>query len=114
MTKYELNQIAYNQAPTMSKAEIRKATEQIKDFLNSHDSKYYMMLNVEGRYYTLYVYNQEHDVEKMAAEMVDVAKTLGILKGIEIGENMIEFWIQKNKICEMYAVFDYSQGVIEI
>ena len=114
MTLYEMNQIAYNKLPKMPKAEIRRATEKLEQFLTEHDSKYYMMLNVDGRYYTVYTYNQEHDVKKMAFEMIDVAKTLGILKGIEVQDDMVEFWIQQDKTCSMYAMFDYTQGVIEV
>lgn len=114
MTLYEMNQIAYNQIPKMPKAEIQKATEEIEQFLIKHDSKYYMMLNVEGRYYTVYTYNQEHDAKKMAAEMVDVVKTLGTLKGIEVRDDMVEFWIKNGETCNMYAMFDYSRGVIEV
>lgn len=114
MTLYEMNQVAYNQIPKMPKAEIQKATEEIEQFLIKHDSKYYMMLNVDGRYYTVYTYNQEHDVKKMAFEMMDVATTLGILKGIEVRDDMIEFWIKDNETCNMYAMFDYTQGVIEV
>ena len=106
MTLYEMNQIAYNKLPKMSFVVFRWATK--------HDSKYYMMLNVDGRYYTVYTYNQEHDVKKMAFEMIDVAKTLGVLKGIEVQDGMVEFWIQQDKTCSMYAMFDYTQGVIEV
>ena len=114
MTLYEMNQIGYNQLPTMSKTQIQEATKELEQFLIKHDSKYYMMLNVDGRYYTLYTYNQEHDVQKMAAEMVDVVKTLGFLKGIEVKENMVEFWIKNDGVCSMYGMFDYSKGVIEV
>lgn len=114
MTLYEMNQMAYSKLSKMPKAEIQKAAKELEDFLIEHDSKYYMMLNADGRYYTVYVYNQEHNAEKMASEMIDVAKTLGILKGIEVRDNMVEFWIQQDKICSMYAMFDYTQGVIEV
>ncbi len=114
MTLYEMNQMAYGKLSKMTKAEIEKATEQLEQFLTKHDSKYYMMLNVDGRYYTVYTYNQEHDVKKMAYEMIDVAKTLGILKGIQVEEDMVEFWVQQDKACSMYAMFDYTRGVIEV
>ena len=115
MTLYEMNQIAYNKLPKMPKAEIRRATEKLEQFLTEHDSKYYMMLNVDGRYYTVYTYNQEHDIKKMAFEMIDVAKRTGITASLDEVENdMVEFWIQQDKTCSMYAMFDYTQGVIEV
>ena len=114
MTLYEMNQAAYSKAHAMDEEEILRATEKLQKFLFKHNSKYYLMLNVEGRYYTIYTYKEEPNIEKMAYEMVDVAKTLGTIKGIEFEKDMVEFWIQKTDTCEMYAVFDYSRGVIEI
>ena len=46
--------------------------------------------------------------------MVDVVKTLGTLKGIEVRDDMVEFWIKNGETCNMYAMFDYSRGVIEV
>lgn len=114
MTLYEINQAAYSNLSKMTKADVQKAAEKLEEFLTKHDAKYYLMLNVEGRYYTMYTYNQEHDVKKMAYEMIDVAKTLGFLKGIQVEKDMVEFWIQNGKTCEMYAMFDYTKGVIEV
>ena len=82
MTLYEMNQIAYNKLPKMPKTEIRRATEKLEQFLTKHDSKYYMMLNVDGRYYTVYTYNQEHDVKKMPFKTPNVLATSIISKAI--------------------------------
>lgn len=115
MTLYEMNQLGYANLSTMNKQEVRASAIKVADFLKSHDSKYYMMLNAEGRYYTLYVYKDVcHSPEKMAAEMIDVAQSLGNLKAIEIHDDMVEFWIENLSVCSMYAVFNYDQGVIEV
>lgn len=117
MTLYELNQAGYAALPKMTKAELEQAEEKIVNYLKSNDSKYYMMINNEINYYTLYTYNSLHDYEKMAKEMIDVAKTLGSIKGIELSdsEEYIEFWIlDKKDMCRAYLMFNYEAGVIEI
>lgn len=62
MTLYELNQAGYASLPKMTKAELEKAKGNIITFLDSNDSRYYMMLNHDNKYFTLFTY--ENDVNK--------------------------------------------------
>lgn len=48
----------------MTKAELDTAKEDIITFLKSHNSQYYMMLNHDNKYFTLFVYENNIDVEK--------------------------------------------------
>ena len=114
MTIYEVNQIAYDKLPNMSEAAINQGIKDIEDYLVNHNAKYYIMLNHECRYYTVYTYKEGHNINKMAEEIIDTVKTLGVLKGIEVYGEMIEFWIKTEDGCFMYAFFDYDRGVIEI
>lgn len=51
----------------------------------------------------------------MAKEIIDIVKSFGKLKAVEIQDEMIEFWItEKDNICRMYAFFGYDKGVIEV
>lgn len=113
MNLYEFNQAGYASLPKMTKAEIEKAKEEIIRFLKSHDSNFYMMLNHDTRYFTLFTYKTK-SYSNMAKEMISIAKSLGQLKSIEINGDIIEFWIQYEGKCNMYAVFDYQRGVIQV
>lgn len=115
MNLYEFNKLGYAALPKMTKAEIEKAKEDILKFLSAHDSNYYMMLNHERKYFTVFTYkNKCAKKEKMAEEMIATAESLGTLKSIEVNNNILEFWIQHDTECIMYAIFEYEKGVIEI
>ena len=114
MILYELNQAGYASLPKMTKAELEKAKENIITFLDSHDSSYYMMLNHDNKYYTLFTYIDKRDKDKMALEIISVAKSLGELKSIEVNGDILEIWILYNNKCDMYALFNYEKGVIQV
>ena len=114
MTLYELNQAGYASLPKMTKAELEKAKENIVTFLDVHNSSYYMMLNHDNKYFTLFVYENNIDVEKMAREIISVSKSLGEIKSIEVNGDIIEIWILYEGKCDMYAFFDYAKGVIQV
>jgi hypothetical protein len=114
---YEFNQVGYSSLPTMTKEDLHKAETTVKNFLSDNPSKYYMMLNNDEHYYTIYTFTDNYRFTDMAAEIVDVATTLGEVKSIEISEDKhkVEFWITKGKDeCIVYYLFDYAIGVIEV
>ena len=116
MNLYELNQAGYNSLPELKDDKLEEAEKKLYDYLISHDANYYMMLNHDKRYFTIFTYGKDKHVPHWMAEgMIDIAQSLGTLKSIEIAPNMAEFWItDENNVCNMYAVFPYDRGVIEI
>lgn len=114
MTLYELNQAGYASLPKMTKAELEKAKGNIITFLDSNDSRYYMMLNHDNKYFTLFTYENDANKNKMASEIISVSKTLGEIKAIEINGNIVEIWILHGEKCDMYVFFDYTKGVIQV
>ncbi len=114
MDLYNLNQLGYASLKNMTYNEIEKAEENLKHFLETHEAKYYMLLNHDQRSYTIFTYQNQNSPLLMSHEMIDVAKTFGKIKAIEIGKEMVEFWIQQEKECNMYAMFPYDRGVIVI
>lgn len=116
MTLYEFNQAAYLNLPNMAYGEIIKTKELITQFLNNHKSRYYAMINNDKRYFTVFTYKKDPNATQLSSEIIDVAKTLGNIKAIEVGDDMVEFWIVpfQEKECIMFALFDYKKGVIEV
>lgn len=100
----------------MTYSEIVGSKETITKFLNDHKSRYYAMINNDKRYFTVFTYKKDPNATLMASEIIDVAKSLGNIKSIEVSNDMIEFWIVPftEKECIMFALFDYKKGVIEI
>lgn len=115
MTLYEINQQAYAQLPTLSKETLEKKTKELTKFLQATDSNYYMMLDPEGKYYTIYTYKSDSRLYyRMAQEIIDVTKTLGDIKSIEVDDDKVEFWVVYKDECKMFALFDYQNGVITV
>lgn len=114
MNLYEFNQAGYNSLPKMTSVEIHKKLEQIKEFLHDNDGEYFMLVCNELKYYTLFHSTHVDWIRELIQEMIGVVKSLGTLKAIEINDSMIEFWVEKNGECHMYAFFNYDRGVIEV
>lgn len=115
MNLYEVNRQAYNNLPNLTKSAIAKGVEDVTLFLAANPGKYYLLLNAEGRYYTLF-HKRDCKVSPLVSELIDIIKTLGSLKGIEWNKetNMIEFWVQQGLECNMFGFFNYDNGVIEV
>lgn len=114
MTLYEVNQVAYANLPKMTRAEIENKLPEVEEFVkNSGEGEYFILLNNDLHYYTVFV-NKSSSINKLTSEVVKIAMELGTLKSIDVNEEMIEFWVQKGEVCDMYAFFNYTRGVIEV
>ena len=123
MTLYEMNQAGYASLPKMAKSAIEARRQAIIEWLeqtimpgyDNEQSIYFMLLNNDLHYYTLFVWG-ENDANVLANEIISIVKDLGTLKSIELNDNGAwEFWITKpDASTNAYYLFDYTQGVIEV
>lgn len=118
MNMYELNKIGYSKLPDLSAVEIEDSINLIKQFLKNNPSKYYMMLNNDVHYYTLYTFKDGYKFKDMAAEIISVILSVsnGKIKSIEVSEDNLkmEFWMIYDDECHVFYLFDYAGGVIEV
>lgn len=114
MNLYDINQAAYAKCSKMTKSEINEAKEKVLEYLKACDGRYYLILNPDCRYFTVYTFKDNKDYETMVDDMFDLVKKLGPLKGVEITDNMVEFWVMYEGVCTMFGMFQYDKGVIEI
>ena len=114
MNLYEFNQAGYRSLPTMTDKQLEQAKNVIIQYLTTFDGEYYMLLNNENRYYTLFTYNKNHKYFSMTQEILSIASELGELKAVERNGNVVEFWISDNDNCHMYVLLSYDQGVIKV
>lgn len=115
MTLYEINQQGYKSLSNMIKSDVDKAIKELAENINSLNGKYFMMVCNELHYYTLFTWRG--DIYKsyfMAEEVIDVAKTLGNIKDIEVQNDHTKIWIENNDECHAYIFFNYDKGVIEV
>jgi hypothetical protein len=116
LTLYEMNKASYAKLPDISEEDKKFALTTIKTFINASWNHYYMILNHDIHYYTVYNWNQKSS-ELFAIDVFDLMSRLGKLKAVELSESndMVEFWIVDiTGECHMYAFFAYDKGVIEI
>lgn len=118
MNLYELNQIGYSQLPNYNQDDFSFALLVIEKWIKEHFASYYMFLCNNQKYYTIYHNSFGKSIAEKARIIIDIAKNLGSIKSIELNESGdgIEFWIIPDG-CEdiqMFLLFDYSRGVVEI
>lgn len=125
MTLYELNQAGYAAMPKMAKSKIiekqDKVSEWLKDIVKTYDSEtniYFMLLNNDLHYYTLFNWlaSGGGTDDTVAREIFSIVKDLGTLKSIELNDDGAwEFWITSpDATTNVYCLFDYTRGVIEV
>ena len=119
MTLYEINKQAYNKLPDMSAQETHAKRDLVEEFLKTHPAEYYMCLNNENRYYTIYTHNNNDDrnYKKMAYEIIEIMAELGGIKDIDLtpSGDAVEFWVNYENIdvCVCY-LFPYDKGVVKV
>lgn len=118
MTIYELNQINYGRLPPLSAADLAAAKETVADFLNWHRANYYMLLNHELRYFTLFHQESPQFRHITRDNVLAILQELGEIKSIEktSDEMALECWVTLNNDPEdthAFILFDYDRGVVE-
>lgn len=111
MTLYELNQMGYENLPKMTKAEIEQSKEVFKQLIEENPGTYYMLLNHDIRYFTLFVKSEKTSLDNFINEIYSILKPLGTLKSIELNKyKAIEIWIDNH----CFLFFNYDKGVVEV
>ena len=120
---YEFNKINVAKMPVLkTSSEIRGAKRVIKEFVNKKLAKYYMLLNHDNRYFTLFNFKDgvifEEKVNTMANDIIECMENCGF--GIvdisrDESEEALEVWVkdEENQTAYMYLLFPYDFGVIE-
>lgn len=111
---YDLNKQLVEQLPDYNEDNLEIGKSLINEFLKTTNSSYYMLLNKDINYYTVFAINLFS--EKCCADEIMACITeLGAVKSISKtdDEQAIEIWIkQEDNISVMY-LFNYAGGVIE-
>lgn len=118
MTIYELNQINYGKLPPLNDTELAVADQTIIDFLNWHRANYYMLLNHELKYFTLFHQESPQFRHVTRDNILAILQELGEIKSIEktSDEMALECWVTFNNDPEdthAFVLFDYDRGVVE-
>ena len=116
MNMYEMNKVGYAGLPEMTVEEVKNSIPLIRKYLSDNSGKYYMLLNNESKYYTVFAFTDESRFKDMAQEIISIVLPLGQIKSIELSNDgmAVEFWIMYDGECRVFYLFNYDRGVIEV
>lgn len=116
MNTYELNKIAYAKLPVLTQASSERgaALQILTKFIQEHDNKYFMFLNNDVHYYTIFNMQDSFE-ESFYSALDDCIRAIGDLISIELNEqtDACECWFKVGDEALMYVFFVYDMGVIE-
>ena len=104
MTLYELNKSAYASLPDITDEQKEIAEHIIERFIAESNEDYFMLLNNELHYYTIFHWVV---IDSLSYHIKSIERTND--------ETAIEVWLttQDNE-CHMFLLFGYTNGVIEL
>ena len=121
MTLYDLNKTAVRSLKKMNNMDVNRALEKVKDWYNglSNKPKYFMFLNKEHNYYTLFVQTKENsNVDNFIHEFKDLLMNWYADKDIRAidydnASGAIETWAMWDGEPTVAYLFPYDEGVVE-
>ena len=119
---YEFNRVNMGKLPLLkTKEEIDSAKKVIQTFIQNCDATYYMLLNHDNHYFTLFSFKSEKNetiILTMAQDVIDCLESCGLgVIDINLNETLdaLEVWVKDldKEVVYMYMLFPYDSGVIE-
>lgn len=115
MNLYEFNKNLYKSVPAMSASNVQTV---IKEYLEKYPSSFYLMLNHDKHYYTVFhVEDIDHMITNKSVHTIwSIVRELGEVVDAMIGDNgMLEFWIRQDpETILMFGFFNYERGVVKL
>ena len=116
MNMYDINKQFMSQFATLSDEDLENGREVIRNYFQTQQNEFYMLLCKDINYYTLF-HIVDYITEPAAAdEVIECIKCIGAVKAIDLteGESAIEIWVQEEGRDPMVMyLFSYDTGVIE-
>lgn len=115
MSLYDINQNVISQMPDLSEENLTQKKKLIRDYFVNTNGKYYMLLNRDNNYYTLFNINPESDEPDAVEDIViECLNNLGSIKSIEDDDGQaIEIWTCRDNTASISYLFKYDSGVVE-
>lgn len=120
-TLYDANKALIKQTEKpLSPSKLREKKVLISQFCRQTNNEYYMLLNNELKYYSLFKVKDKSYVhyDKIAEETIDIFQTdfdapIYVIDKDEIG-GAIEVWVEIDKEMYMFLLFPYDMGLITV
>ena len=115
MSLYDMNKQIMFQMPELNEEKIVAAKNLIKEYDITFESKYYMLLCNEYKYYT--IFNCEKQYKETLEDVVfECLNNVGQVVSVDKTEDnaAIEIWVKLEKEAKVFYLFDYDKGVVEL
>lgn len=112
---YDLNRQAIGQLPKHTIEQLEEDKNKINEFANTTNGTYYMMLNNDVRYFTIFTHsNKEEELKNLGEAAIVCAQDLGTVQSLDVNENSVEIWVKTNTEYETICLylFPYDAGVV--
>lgn len=115
LSLYDLNKQLIAQLSDLTDQEIEEKRAILREFKEAREAQFYMLLNNEIRYYTLFEINEDFlNTYPFEQEVIHCLLSLGPIKAIDLNsDGVIEAWVDNADagIIVLY-LFPYDEGVI--
>lgn len=113
MSLYELNLSMYASKENLTSKQIKEGKKIIKDYARKNKGEFYLLLNNELKYYTIFQVGQEVN-QALQNEVYDLLLEFDNVKAIELNdEGLVEIWATYQGTLGLFMLFEYSGGVIK-
>lgn len=118
MSLYEINQSIISQLPPYNADQICELMSKISnwDAENNTRVKYYMLLNNDKHYYTIFHYDDNFncaDFRSLGQGVLILLQEMGYsIISDEILNDHCEIWVKNSQETVVYLLFPYDQGVV--
>ena len=120
LSLFEYNKQLMEQLPVMSDEAIYDAGDMINQYWIKTYNEFYMMLNNNKHYYTIFTDIQtsfsNNEFNTLGDAVITCCKEMGNIKAIDLNEetDAIEIWITTEEDTDCYILFPYNSGVVTI
>ena len=126
MTSYDINKQLISQLPPMTEEQYIEYENALTEFLVKTNNEYYMLLNNDKHYYTLFHKNGDIEFEAMPDVLKEILNELGefITWSAGADDESMELWVKEKWTSVIdeteheevfcYYLFGYDAGVVEV
>lgn len=110
---YDIYKQKYDKEDPLDDYKLTCGEKVIEQYVKETNAEYYMLLNHEMRYFTLFQTGCSGDNTPIHKEVMALLDYFDNVKAITREDNGIEIWATFNGQLGMFLLFDYDKGVIK-
>lgn len=119
LSLYDMNKQIINQLTPFTEDQIDELKNKIDDFKNRYTDNFFMFLNNEKHYYTIFYQNNTNSNPEflgLGAAVIQIIKEFGEdikIMSADDFEDRYEIWLKQNDESSVYILFPYGKGVVD-